>query len=304
MKLRAIRCSPAFAGLALLICSSCAIAESAVTSAPPLPIRKPPNPGSWATQVCGLIEKAADNHGLPAEFFTRLIWQESSFNPQAISRVGAQGIAQFMPGTAAERRLDDPFDPERAIAASASLLQDLRVRFGNLGLAAAAYNGGPNRVANWIGRSSYLPAETQNYVYAITGRAAEDWAIPPGERAAGDDISDTKLFSLRCDQVVANLRVRERQTEATIATAPRSPWGVQLAGNFSRSIALATFQRLQTKHRAILGGRDPMVLSGRMRSRGTRAFFRIGVPSDTRQAATQLCTNLRAAGGACIVMKN
>jgi len=79
-----------------------------------------------------------------------LIWQESSFRPGVSSGAGAQGVAQFMPGTAAERGLANPFDPEQAIPKSAELLADLRQRFGNLGLAAAAYNGGPARVEAWL----------------------------------------------------------------------------------------------------------------------------------------------------------
>src|SRR5690606_41926809 len=60
----------------------------------------------------------------------------------AVSYKGAQGIAQFMPGTAEERGLADPFEPKSAIGHSASLLTDLRREFGNFGLAAAAYNAG------------------------------------------------------------------------------------------------------------------------------------------------------------------
>ncbi len=91
--------------------------------------------------LCRMIEAAATKHHMPVDFFTRLIWQESSFRPGVSSRAGAQGVAQFMPGTASERGLADPFDPEQAIPKSAELLSDLRTRFGNLGLAAAAYNG-------------------------------------------------------------------------------------------------------------------------------------------------------------------
>ena len=81
-----------------------------------------------------------------------------------------------MPGTAAERGLADPFDPEQAIPKSAELLDELRRRFGNLGLAAAAYNGGPARVEAWLAGRGGLPWETRSYVSAITGRGAEDWA--------------------------------------------------------------------------------------------------------------------------------
>ncbi|MGE4246981.1 MAG: transglycosylase SLT domain-containing protein, partial [Parvibaculaceae bacterium] len=128
------------------------------------------------TTVCALIEAAAREHDLPVSFFTRLIWKESAFRPDAVSPKGAQGIAQFMPGTAAMRGLADPFDPHQAIPASASLLRDLRARFGNLGLAAAAYNAGADRVANWMAGTGYLPLETEDYVLSITGTAAERWA--------------------------------------------------------------------------------------------------------------------------------
>src|SRR3954468_5009150 len=84
--------------------------------------------------LCRMIEGAAATHRLPVDFFTRLIWQESSFRPGVSSPAGAQGVAQFMPGTARDRGLTDPFDPEQAIPKSAELLSELRARFGNLGL--------------------------------------------------------------------------------------------------------------------------------------------------------------------------
>ena len=95
--------------------------------------------------LCGIVESSAKAEGLPVGFFTRLIWRESAFRPNAVSPAGAQGVAQFMPGTASERGLADPFDPASAIPASAKLLAELELRFGNLGLAAAAYNAGRNR---------------------------------------------------------------------------------------------------------------------------------------------------------------
>ena len=126
--------------------------------------------------LCRMIEGAAARHRIPVDFFTRLIWQESSFRPGVSSRVGAQGVAQFMPGTASERGLANPFDPEQAVPKSAELLSELRSRFGNLGLAAAAYNGGPARVEAWLAGRGGLPGETRGYVSIITGRSADDWA--------------------------------------------------------------------------------------------------------------------------------
>ena len=105
--------------------------------------------------MCLMIESAAKSQGLPLEFFARVIWQESRFQSDAVGPVTrsgqrAQGIAQFMPGTASERRLLDPFDPVQALPKSAEFLPELRGQFGNLGLAAAAYNAGPRRVQEWL----------------------------------------------------------------------------------------------------------------------------------------------------------
>jgi soluble lytic murein transglycosylase-like protein len=72
---------------------------------------------------------------------------ESSFNPDAVSPAGAEGIAQFMPGTAASYGLRNPFDPEAAIDAQAHLMSDLIREFGSVRLALAAYNAGPGAVA-------------------------------------------------------------------------------------------------------------------------------------------------------------
>ncbi|HUF86538.1 MAG TPA: lytic transglycosylase domain-containing protein [Thermohalobaculum sp.] len=100
-----------------------------------------------AERLCTLIERAAGRHGLPAPFLARLIWLESRFDARAVSPKGALGVAQFMPATAARRGLADPFDPDLAIPAAAAYLAELRAEFGNLGLAAAAYNSGESRVA-------------------------------------------------------------------------------------------------------------------------------------------------------------
>jgi hypothetical protein len=126
-------------------------------------------------EICDTIVRAAHNNDLPVHFFIRLLYQESTFRPAAISSAGALGIAQFMPETAADRRLDNPFDPVLAISASARILRDHYRRFGNLGLAAAAYNAGPKRVEDWRAKKSGLPQETQDYVKAITGWPVETW---------------------------------------------------------------------------------------------------------------------------------
>jgi hypothetical protein len=105
------------------------------------------------------------------------LFQESGFKPGVVSSAGAEGIAQFMPQTSADMGLDNPFDPVQAIRASARLLRGLTQQFGNVGLAAAAYNAGPKRISDWLAKKGKLPQETQGYVKSITGRPAEKWIV-------------------------------------------------------------------------------------------------------------------------------
>jgi Transglycosylase SLT domain len=134
-----------------------------------------------ADAVCAALDRSASQNNLPLDFFTRLIWQESRFNPFSVSHAGAQGIAQFMPGTARLVGLANPFDPIQALPKSAALLRDLRAQFGNLGLAAAAYNAGPKRIEDWLVKRKPLPQETEAYVRIITGRAAGEWTSPDAD---------------------------------------------------------------------------------------------------------------------------
>ena len=248
--------------------------------------------------LCRLVESSATREQLPVGFFTKLIFKESAFRPHVVSPAGAQGVAQFMPGTAAERGLANPFDPEQAIPASAKLLADLRARFGNLGLAAAAYNGGPNRVANFLDKKGGLPAETRDYVSAITGAPAEDWA-------AGKSDDDLKHeHDSKCLTIVASLgRNGFGKGVSTLVAAALAPWGVQLAANFKRDLALASFRRNLSSVASAIGEQQPMIIGTRFRSRGSRPFYRVRVPAQTRQAADEMCGRIRAKGGACAVLK-
>jgi Transglycosylase SLT domain/SPOR domain len=247
--------------------------------------------------LCGIVEASARAEGLPVEFFTKLIWKESSFRPTAVSPAGAQGVAQFMPGTASERGLADPFDPASAIPASARFLNELNLRFGNLGLAAAAYNAGPTALARWLAGKGSLPFETQDYVLAVTGRPAEEWrsAKPPAEAAP-------KAASSSCLGLIAALRV----------TAPSSgvvsdwfaPWGVQIAASFSKGSALRAFARVQHDFYPVIGGKNPFVLGSVVRSRGFRPFYRVRIGAQNRREADRICAGLKAAGGACVVLRS
>src|SRR5579862_9629346 len=133
---------------------------------PPAEAAPPRSPTGSGDSICLMIEAAARANDLPIDYFARVIWQESRFQPDVVgprTRNGqrAQGIAQFMPETAAERRLLDPFDPVEALPKSAQFLAELRTRFGNLGLAAAAYNAGPQRLRDFLSGARGLPAETR-----------------------------------------------------------------------------------------------------------------------------------------------
>jgi soluble lytic murein transglycosylase-like protein len=102
---------------------------------------------------------------------------ESGFDPLARSPAGAQGIAQFMPGTAAAYGLEDPFDPAAAIDAQAHLMRDLLRRFASVPLALAAYNAGGGAVAACMCVPAY--PETQAYVAKILGLLGGAGDVPP-----------------------------------------------------------------------------------------------------------------------------
>lgn len=125
--------------------------------------------------VCDALARAAEETGLPPAFFARLIWQESKFKQRVVSHAGARGVAQFMPGTAVMFGLHNPFDPIASVAASGRFLRQLFEQFGNIGLAAAAYNAGPRRIQDWLAQRGKMPDETRNYVKIITGQPIEKW---------------------------------------------------------------------------------------------------------------------------------
>jgi hypothetical protein len=282
--------------LLVRLAAACMILAAALS--PPAPVRAEPPGGSASNgsataattdaaakgsgpsvdDICRTLAQAAAGNDLPEEFFTRLIWQESRFDPAAVSPAGAQGIAQFMPQTAAMRRLTNAFEPLQALRESASYLRELRTTFrGNLGLAAAAYNAGPGPVEAWLARRSVLPAETQAYVMIVTGYAAEAWASksPPQLEASAAPPS-TPEMGARCAEIAKSMIERTRRRPDLTASPAWGPWGV-------------------------LGDRLPLVLNGRRRA---GVPFLVRVSEESRQAANALCAKLMAAGGNCIVLRN
>jgi hypothetical protein len=254
--------------------------------------------------MCLMLDSAATANDLPVEFLTRVIWRESRFDPQAIgpmTRHGtrAEGIAQFMPGTAAERALEDPFDPVEALPKAAAFLSELRGEFGNLGLAAAAYNAGPQRVRDWMAGARTLPSETRRYVQAITGHDADEWA-----KAGADKITSTPAD---CATLMASLQQSPSnfayELERRVKAAMSKIWTVELAAGFSRDRVLSAYARLMISLSTLIGSHDPVITSAVLRSRGTRPFYQARIGADTRASANSLCASIRKAGASCIVMR-
>jgi hypothetical protein len=274
-----------------------------------IPAPTPLPPPSTSEAICLLVESAAQAHGLPFEFFARLIWQESRFQPNAVgpmTRNGqrAQGIAQFMPGTASERGLFDPFDPVSALPKAAEFLEELHRTFGNLGLAAAAYNAGPRRVRDWLDGHGGLPAETRNYVLRITGRSAEEWAAA----SRSGDGDKGPLAKGNCRELIALLHTEPSPfvtaLERRVTQGSARPWGVELSAGFSRERVLTMYANVEKTYRSLLEKRDLLIIEGPLRSRGSGTFFQVRVGLDTRQAAMDLCGSLQKAGAACLVLRN
>ena len=275
-------------------------AQSAEPDASLTSLAHPPT----ADDICRALEQAAAENALPVEFFARVIWQESRFNASAVSPKGAEGIAQFMPRTADWHGLADPFDPIEALRHSAGYLRELRDRFGNLGLAAAAYNAGPQRVQDWLVARSSLPKETRRYVEIVTGHSAAEWS-------GGTTQPDLALPELvPCLELARSIEPRTATKsdighhDGSTGSGPASKpgWGVQLVGSSSHAAALASFQQLQKAYKGVLETRQPLILQSKV---GTSGFwYRVRVATDGRSEAEKLCAALRAAGGGCLVQRN
>jgi hypothetical protein len=252
--------------------------------------------------LCSAIEREAFAQDLPLQFFARLIWQESRLDPLARSRVGAQGIAQFMPGTARWRGLGNPFEPYAALHESARWLRELLDQFGNLGLAAAAYNAGPRRIQDWLEHGGNLPGETRAYVKTITGRSADEWGRA-GRTAVATPSGGAPMPCLANANFAKAPSIQPQSTRQK-PQATHRPWAVQLIGDSSETRALAEYRALQQKHASILGDRPPVVIKNQVGAKGSGSWFRVRVAELTRERAMELCSRLRSNGGSCLVAKN
>ena len=220
---------------------------------PAAPANPPPHTAS-REEICTVLSSAAQANALPVHFFAKLIWQESQFDPKAVSRAGAQGIAQFMPNIAKSFGLDDPFDPFPSLWASARMLRGLLNQFGNLGLAAAAYNGGAGRVLHWLAKRGNLPSETRKYVLHVTGHPAERWAgrkpgvsivVRPAAMPCPSHEGSPMLVARRAGQTVPDLPLPQPRPVSAIVAAANAPIGA--TGELGRAKA-----RTAVPHRVAL----------------------------------------------------
>ena len=241
-------------------------------------------------RICAMIEREADKNAIPRDFFARLIFKESRFDPGAVSPAGAEGIAQFMPGTAAIRGLDDSFDINKALPASARYLGELKTEFGNLGLAAAAYNAGEGRVTRWLSSGGFLPLETENYVLDIMGEPADVFS-DASYAGTVQPLHPTLKFGEACRKLPVTM-----SDVVAMSSVQVKPWGVQVAGNMRRAVAIRQWQRVKARFPALLAGHEPAVSRVRPAS-GPRRIYAVRIGAESRKEADRICSKLRQAGG-------
>ena len=252
-------------------------------------------PIRYLHDVCRTIEGVAQENDLDPHFMARLLWRESLFDPYAISPAGAMGIAQFMPGTAKLRGLDDPFNPAEAMQASAAYLSELKEEFGNVGLAAAAYNGGEARLTRYLNDKGGLPGETRAYVHAITGRPVDDWRSVPTEEAAF-----TATIKEPFHETCMSYAVRAPKLEVAPA---QYPWAMIYAAHASNHIAERRARWFRERFPELLDGAETSPRRMRLPGR-RRTFYAVQAGHATQVDASAHCDRLRAAGGSCMVLRN
>lgn len=254
---------------------------------------------SYDNDLCHAIEVLALRHAVPPDYFARLIWRESLFRADAVSPKGAEGIAQFMPGTAKLRGLENSFNVVEALEKSAAYLAELNARFGNYGLAAAAYNAGEAGLRTFIDKGR-LPTETRDYVFAITGYPVETWKDTPPERVA-PALDDNRPFLEACVRLAVTRTVRD---PVLLASADWAPWGVQLSAHYNPSVASRLFTRAIVRLPEPLNAERALLVRQRGGNFGSRPRYAARIGQETRAEANELCGRIKSGGGSCTVFRN
>lgn len=250
--------------------------------------------------LCAALLTISKRHGVNTNFFTRLIWQESRFNPNALSHANAQGIAQFIPSTAKFRGLSDPWNPAEALDESARYIARLIRKFGNEGLAAAAYNAGEIRVKKYIEGKRGLPNETRNYVQIITDINAKKWVNSPPKNKSFR-LSPNKDFLPACLDL-AKKRIYTKYKPLT-HTKPK-PWGVQLAAGATKAKARKSYKRRAASCKVLLRRKSVQYIYKRSAYRSGKKIYHARIGFNKRSLAAAFCTRLKQSGCSCAVYKN
>ena len=153
-----------------------------------------------------IARQKARDFGVNEDIFLRLIQKESSWNPKATSRAGAQGLVQLMPGTVRGLGVSNPYDPVQSITGGARYLSQQLKRFGNYEKALAAYNAGPGNVEHYGGIPPFR--ETQNYVKTILGGFEPAKAkSKPEQKAATSNAAGTEKGNRLLNSFIDLLKV-------------------------------------------------------------------------------------------------
>ncbi len=195
--------------------------------------------------------------------------------------------------------LNNSFDAVEALGKSAEYLNELKSRYGNLGFAAAAYNAGENGLERFL-EVDWLPAETRNYVLAITAYSVEDWRDNP-PKILDLTLDKNKTFLDGCVALASTRNLRDIEV---IDEAEWAPWGVQLAAHFQKSVAQRLFVNAVKRLPESIRSEKPLLLRERNASFGLRIRYAARIGRETQAEANKLCTTIRKSGGACLVFKN
>lgn len=271
------------------------IACSSARWGPPLCIR----PAHFVEDTCTAIETFATRHGLDPHFLARLIWQESRFDPNALSPVGAQGIAQFMPYVARRRGLADSYNPAEALDHSARYLSEMVQKYGNVGLAAIGYNGGEGRAERLIAGTGGLAQETVDYVAIITGIPHRNWLETPAPQP-DLRLSPDKSFAAACRDLAKDRRISPLKPVAPAIL----PWGIQLAFGTTQEAARAKFDDRTRACTALIRDQTPDLIYQKSRASPKGGYFFARLGRDTRDAAWRDCVEMKRAGCVCAVYRN
>ncbi|KQI68913.1 transglycosylase [Loktanella sp. 3ANDIMAR09] len=256
-------------------------------------------PAHFAHDTCQAIAHFADVNALPPGFFARLIWQESRFDPNALSPANARGIAQFIDSTAQLRGLRDSLNPALALEHAGRYLGEMTRTYGNVGLAAVGYNGGERRAEGWITQAAGLMPETVDYVQIITGHSAETWrdAAPadPDFRLQGDMPFQQACVALARDRIMTRYPPPE----------PRfAPCGAQLAFGRTKQEATRAYTRRAGDCGFDRGGRALDLVFVRNRVSGRQGYYMARVAAQSSADANRVCQTARANGCSCAVYRN